>query len=227
MPGSMRRMSESAITSKRFINYRLIFASVVVFLFLGALFYEYVKPRIFPKRFGAVIEDSLYRSGRIHPDLLPKVIEDYQIDTIVTLTRDVSTVEYQPIERAIASQMDVDLVRFPLDGNGTGDVASYIGALRRIYDELSEGRRVLVHCAAGSQRTGGVMFLYQTLVLQQSKGDAYEEMLHYDFDPERNAALLPYLGGILPEVVDALGAYGIATPTFPKINELATQQNYF
>ena len=67
------------------------------------------------------------------------------------------------------------------------------------------------------------MLLYQTLVLQQSKDDAYEEMRHYDFDPERNAALLPYLGGILPEVVDALGAYGIAPPTFPKINELATQ----
>ena len=82
MLGSMRTMSESAITSNRFINYRLIFASVVVFLFVGALFYEYVKPRIFPKRFGAVIENSLYRSGRIHPDLLPKVIEDYQIEIV-------------------------------------------------------------------------------------------------------------------------------------------------
>ncbi|HAK53618.1 MAG TPA: hypothetical protein DCM54_17205 [Gammaproteobacteria bacterium] len=216
-------MSESTTSPKPFMNYRLLIACVVGFLVIAALFNEFVKPRIFPKRFGAVIEDSLFRSGRIHPDLLPSVIEDHQIDTIVTLTRDVSTVEYQPIERAITSEMGVDLVRFPLDGNGTGEVSSYIGALTHIYDELGEGRRVLVHCAAGSQRTGGVMFLYQTLVLQKSEGDAYKEMIDYDFDPERNAALLPYLVDILPEVVDALGAYGISPAAVPEIKGLAAK----
>ena len=196
---------------------RTVLVMTIVFSFIGlaALFNEYVKPRIFPKRFGVVIEDSLYRSGNIHQALLPKVLRDYQIDTIVTLTRSISTIEYQAQERAIAEEMDVALYRFPLFGNGTGDVTSYIGALKRIHEELTRGRRVLVHCAAGTQRTGGVVFFYETLILDYSPAEAYAHMQSFKFDPSKNEALLPYLDGIFPVVASALEDHGIALTNDP------------
>ena len=43
-------------------------------------------PRLIAKRFGVVVEHELYRSGRIHPSLLPKVLDQYGIDDIVALT---------------------------------------------------------------------------------------------------------------------------------------------
>ncbi|MAI42200.1 MAG: dual specificity protein phosphatase family protein [Candidatus Azotimanducaceae bacterium] len=196
-------------------------AGVIGLLIIIALLNEFVKPRVFPKRFGVVIEESLFRSGRIHHSLLPKVLSENKIDTIVTLTHEVRTKEYQARERTIAREMGVDLVRFPLDGNGTGNIASYIGALKYVYDELGKDRRVLVHCAAGTERTGGFMFFYQTLVLNHNGKDAYDEMRQYQFDPERNPDLLPYLENTLPDVVEALGAHGIKIGTLPKISNLA------
>lgn len=207
------------ISPKNFFSYpyrRWITFSVVLILVV-ALLDEFVKPRIFPKRFGVVIEDSLFRSGRIHHSLLPKVLAENQIDSIVTLTHEVPSKAYQAHERSIAESMGVNLVRFPLDGNGTGNVSSYIGALKYVYDELSNDRRVLVHCAAGSERTGGFMFFYQTLILKQNEKDAYTEMRKYKFDPERNLALLPYLEDTLPEVAEALADHGVQVAELPSM----------
>ena len=166
---------------------------------------EEIKPRLFPKRFSPVIEDSLYRSGRIHPDLLPKVLREHGIDTIVTLTHEAQDHPWQKEEKRIAEELGVDIVRFPLQGNGTGDPASYQGALGRIHEELGSGRQVLVHCAAGAQRTGGAVFLYRTLVLGESPESAYADMVRHDFDPVDNPALLPYLRDITPQVRESLG----------------------
>ena len=202
--------------------YRRWIAVFMVLIVVIALLDEFVKPRLFPKRFGVVIEDSLFRSGRIHYSLLPTVLAENQIDSIVTLTHEVPSKEYQTYERNIAESMGVNLVRFPLDGNGTGNVASYIGALKYVYDELSKDRRVLVHCAAGSERTGGFMFFYQTLILKQNEKDVYTEMLKYKFDPERNLALLPYLEDTLPDVADALQDHGVEMGALPSITSLNT-----
>ena len=212
------------LSFKNFFSYpyRRWIAIFTVLIVVIALLDEFVKPRLFPKRFGAVIEDSLFRSGRIHYSLLPKVLAENQIDSIVTLTHEVPSKEYQTYERTIAESMGVNLVRFPLDGNGTGNVASYIGALKYVYDELSKDRRVLVHCAAGSERTGGFMFFYQTLILKQNEKDVYTEMLKYKFDPERNLALLPYLEDTLPDVADALQDHGVEMGALPSITSLNT-----
>ena len=208
-----------AISFKNFFSYpyRRWIAVFMALIVVIALLDEFVKPRLFPKRFGVVIEDSLFRSGRIHYSLLPSVLAENQIDSIVTLTHEVPSKEYQTYERTIAESMGVNLVRFPLDGNGTGNVSSYIGALKYVYDELSKDRRVLVHCAAGSERTGGFMFFYQTLILKQNEKDVYTEMLKYKFDPERNLALLPYLEETLPDVVDALEDHGVEVGTLPSV----------
>lgn len=199
---------------------QFIIAGIVGLIVLVAALDEFVKPRVFPKKFGVVIEDSLYRSGRIHEALLPKILKDYEIDTIVTMTHAIDTIEWQQEERRIAKELDVDLIRFPLRGDGTGDITSYVEALRAIQRELGNDRRVLVHCAAGTERTGGVVFLYRTLFLDQPQDEAYAEMLEYGFNPKRNTALLPYLMDGVPIVVAGLGQYGLATKSAPDMSLL-------
>ncbi len=200
----------------------MVALAVIVVL---AAFNEFVKPRIFPKRFGVVIDDSLYRSGRIHPDLMKSVLQERQIDTIVALTVQVDGHEFQSAEKAIADELGIEIARFPLAGDGTGDIASYIGAIRKIDAEISQGHRVLVHCAAGTQRTGGVLFLYETLLGQVPAATAYTDMKRYDFDPLDNPRLLPFLEEILPGVTRALTDAGLPiTATPPVISELADQR---
>ena len=178
----------------------------IFLIVLGSLYVakEEVYPRLVPKRLATVVEDGLYRSGRIHPDLLPRILEERGIDTIVALTYPVQDHEWQREEARIAEEMGIEIVRFPLLGNGTGDAESYLGALTRVNEELGQDRQVLVHCAAGTQRTGGFSFLYRTLVLGEAPEDAYREMRHFDFDPEDNPDLLPYLWEITPRVAEHL-----------------------
>jgi protein tyrosine phosphatase len=199
---------------------QLIIAAIVGLIVIVAALDEFVKPRVFPKKFGVVIEDSLYRSGRIHESLLPKILKDYEIDTIVTLTHAIDTIEWQQAERRIAKELNVELIRFPLRGDGTGDITSYIEALRAINKELGNDRRVLVHCAAGTERTGGAVFLYRTLFLGQAQADAFAEMRDYGFNPERNIALLPYLVDGLPIIVAGLAQYGLTTASVPDMSLL-------
>lgn len=199
---------------------QLTIAAIVGLIVIVAALDEFVKPRVFPKKFGVVIEDSLYRSGRIHESLLPKVLKDNEIDTIVTLTHAIDTIEWQQEERRIAQELNVELLRFPLRGDGTGNITSYIEALRAINSELGNGRRVLVHCAAGTERTGGAVFLYRTLFLGQPQQDAFAEMRDYGFKPERNVALLPYLADGLPIILAGLAQYGLTSESVPDMSLL-------
>ena len=190
-------------------RWQLVTAGVFVVLLLGWAYDEFVKDRIFPKRFEVVVEDALFRSGRIHPDLMPSVLKEYGIDSIVTMTHPVADHPFQIAEKRIAGDLDIPIYRFPLDGNGTGDPQSYIGALERVHEEISNGRQVLVHCAAGTERTGGVVWFYQTLMEGRSYEEAREHLLAVGHKPDRNPDLIPFLDEILPAVTTALTDAGV------------------
>ncbi|MBL6690312.1 MAG: hypothetical protein ISP91_07965 [Pseudomonadales bacterium] len=196
----------------RALKYAAIFTIIIGGLYVAN---EEVKPRLFPKRFAAVIDDGFYRSGRIHPDILPGILQDHSIDTIVALTYPVDGHPWQMEEARIANELDIDIVRFPLGGNGTGDPESYVGALSRIHRELEDGKKLLLHCAAGTQRTGGVTFMYRTLVLGQDPELAYQEMQKFDFSTHDNPNLLPFLWEITPTVMAHLKQQGIGLSEVP------------
>ena len=50
-----------------------------------------------------------------------------------------------------------------------------------------------MQCAAGSERTGGIIYLYRTLVLGESPDAAYAELLGYGHRPNRNPKLEAFL----------------------------------
>jgi len=203
---------------------RVVIAVLAVAVLTGAWFAwkELLQPRLFAKRFGMVIEHQLYRSGRIHPYLLPKVLDRYGIDDIVALTYPSNAPQYQQLEQRLTSERGIRLLRFPLLGNGTGDPAHVVDALIAIHDALGRGDQVLVQCAAGSERTGGVIYLYRTLVLGESPDAAYAELLHYGHRPNRNPKLDAFLNANMAYFAAKLAEHGIVRPDgtpLPRIPE--------
>ncbi|OUX42332.1 hypothetical protein CBE37_03300 [bacterium TMED277] len=170
---------------------------------------EEVRPRIFPKRFGEVVQDTIFRSGRIHPDIYDSVLKEHEIDTIISLTEKKSNHDWQDQEIEIAKELGVPIYRFPLKGDGTGNPSEYQKALVRLRQEENAGRNVLLHCAAGTNRTGGAIFLYRTIFEQTTDERAISEMLRYDFSVKDNGHLIPYLKNIRPSVERTLRSEGL------------------
>jgi protein tyrosine/serine phosphatase len=201
----------------------VVVASVALLAAMWVVWTDVVSPRVFPKRFGVVIDNALYRSGRIHPSLLPKVLDQYRIDDIVALTYPGSAPEYQAFEAALAADRGIRFERFGLDGDGTGDPATLVDALVAIHAAVGRGEHVLVQCAAGSERTGAIVYLYRTLVLGGAADAAYAELLRYGHRPSRNPKLESFLNANMGYFADALAARGIARrpaslPHLPETN---------
>jgi predicted protein tyrosine phosphatase len=184
-------------------------ASVALLVAAWLAWKDIVAPRLFPKRFGVVVDHALYRSGRIHPSLLPTVLDRYGIDDIVALTYTASGSRYQSFESSLAAERGIRVQNFPLEGDGTGDPATIVDALVAIHDAIARDEQVLVHCAAGTERTGAVIYLYRTLVLGESADSAYAELLRYGHRPTRNPKLEAFLNANMSQFADALVARGV------------------
>lgn len=133
----------------------LVLAAVVGWRYWNRhLRYEY-----FPRNFGTIEEGLLYRSGRIHPKLLPKVLREHEIKYIANL------INTYPPEDAVAKRLGIRVFRMEtLQGDGTGDIKDYARAITVMVKGKRKGHPVLVHCAAGTQRAGGVTATYRLLV---------------------------------------------------------------
>ncbi len=176
-----------ARSKKRIILYVIILAGVIW------TWEDVVKDRVIPKRWGVVEKGLIYRSGQLSSSLVKRVLERYQIKVIVDLTGTMPDDKDQGAEREAAAELGVEHMRFPLGGEGTGDIANYAGAVAAIVDARRMGKPVLVHCAAGAQRTGGAIAFYRLLVEKKPPSFVVREMARYGWDPKRNKVLLDYI----------------------------------
>ena len=101
----------------------------------------------------------------------------------------------------------------PVLVDNRGGAAGLIGAAAVARSER-EGKTVLVHCYAGSQRTGGVVALYRLLVLHWTPADVLREMQQYKYDPVESPILLQYLNAHMREIATDLVADG-TIPALP------------
>src|SRR5262249_30794903 len=81
-----------------------------------------------------------------------------------------------------------------------GDVHIYARAVSAVAEAARQGKPVLVHCAAGTQRTGGVVALYRLLVQGKTPEFAFAEMREYKYDPHYSPHLLNYLNEHIAEI---------------------------
>ena len=162
-----------------------------------------------PKRWHAVEEGSIYRSGRLSSALVKKTLEKHGIRVIVALSGEKPDDRDQKAEIQAARELGIELLRFPLRGNGTGDIPVYAHAVAAVAIARQEGKPVLVHCAAGAQRTGSVLACYQLLIEKREPSTVIRDLIRYGHDPEKNPALLAYINENLSEVAMILHEEGV------------------
>jgi hypothetical protein len=162
------------------------------------------KYRYLPKRWGTVERGQIYRSGQLSRWVVERTLARHQIGVIVDMCTEQPHDLDQRAELAAADKLHIEHLWFPLAGDGTGDIHSYAGALQALTEAVAGNRPALVHCAAGADRTGGVIASYRMLIQHRSGEDAYQEMLSYGWDPRRNGKLIDYLNSHMSELVDLL-----------------------
>jgi protein-tyrosine phosphatase len=112
-------------------------------------------------------------------------------------------------ERLAAHELGVTLFNYPLAGDGTGDITRYADAVQRLHESQTQGLPTLVHCAAGAQRTGGVVACYDLLVRGRSVEAVVEDLRRHGWSPRRNAALPTYLNAHMRELAGELVRRGV------------------
>lgn len=190
-------------------TYRQVLTVTVISLVIGLSIWcweEVLEDRLIPKRWGAVETGAIYRSGRLSPALVEKTLKKYQIKIIISLSGEHPDEQAQKIA---AKKLGIEIKRFPLRGNGTGNVVHYAEAVAAMVKARNERKPVLVHCASGAQRTGGVTACYRLLIEHQTPEFVYKEMRRYDWKPHRNPALVDYINQNLSTIAAYLKNKGI------------------
>lgn len=179
---------------------------VLVFAFGG---WEIFKYKIVPKRWGIVEQDMVYRSGRISPHLIRSALQKHGIKVIVDLTAPEPDSSSWRAEQEAIKGMGISAYNFPLSGDGTGSITNYARAIAAIEQAKKENKPVLVHCAAGTQRTGGVAASYRLLINKQPPATAYAELTRYNWKPRKDKVLLEYLNAHMSELAAILQDIGV------------------
>jgi len=151
-----------------------------------------IRGRRLAKNLGVVVEGRLYRSGRLTPRTLKQVRDKLGVRTIIDLgaTHPGSKDE----AKIAAAAANLGITRHScrgLRGDGTGNPNVYAHALRLLTQE-HEGP-VLIHCAAGADRTGVAVALYRHAVQGRSLDEAMAEARQFRHDPARSPGTRPFV----------------------------------
>jgi hypothetical protein len=196
------KTSSSGTLRRRFV-FAAVCAATIAGIGVGLWFFV-VRDRVIPKRFGVVVAGEVYRSGQISRYLIADVIDRYQIGTIVDLNGFDPSDADQQAEAAVSQSKGVHHYCFPLRGNGTGQIAHYADAVETIVNSQRNRVPVLVHCYAGTQRTGACVSFYRLLIRKDRPEDVYEELGRYGWDAGANQVLVEYVNAHLRELAELL-----------------------
>ncbi|MEZ6044072.1 MAG: dual specificity protein phosphatase family protein [Planctomycetaceae bacterium] len=167
----------------------IVIVCLLAILWRKKFHYEY-----FPKRWAVVYEGELYRSGQLSGALVERTLGDHQIDVVIDFTGEEPGNLDQQAEIAACHKLHIEHHRFPLKGDGTGDIETYAAAVHSVEEAVRNHKRVLVHCAAGIHRTGGVLAMYKLHVRNESPESISSGLQEFGFwDQAVNDKLIPFL----------------------------------
>jgi len=196
-PGELARSAPGTVARKLYWLRRLI-AALVVAIGISYVWTAYTKNRFYPVNFG-VVEPGIFRSGQLSRAVVRDVLQKNHIEVIVNLCAPDPKDGNIAAEEKAAAELGIDRRSFPLRGDGRGDPNMYIKAVQSIIEARKAGKPVLVHCAAGAQRTSGVIAAYQVIIEGKSEEAAFQEARRYLYDPKHNPYLRPYFDSHLAE----------------------------
>jgi protein tyrosine/serine phosphatase len=138
------------------------------------------------RNFHVVRDGALYRSGQLSLHGLKKVIHDYGIRTVITLRDAYHAGDPPPAvaEENFCLLEDINYHRFPLRAwEGPDNTVPAEENVQRFLEIMDNPRNypVLIHCFAGSHRTGAYCAVYRMEYQQWSNADALDEMKEYGY----------------------------------------------
>lgn len=169
-----------------------------------------VKRHVFPRHWEVVEPGMIYRSGEISSTLVQRTWRNNNIKTVINLQGGDRPDE--PAHKAAAQaaeQLGIERLFFPLIGDGTGEIKSYVGAIKAIVDSRAENKPCVVHCAAGTYRTGGVVACYRVLIEGWSGQAAYQEMIDEGVKARPDTPILVFLNANIGEIAQQLVEAGV------------------
>lgn len=165
---------------------------VMALVFMGAWAARYnLRDNAIPRNFGVVEEGKVYRSGRLTPAATSSVVRRHAIKTIIDFGAYAPGSVEERVAQQTAEALGVNRFRFSLHGDGTGDPMQYVYALRLM--AKPELQPVLIHCAAGAQRTSACVMFYRDIYQGLPIEKTYEEAFDFKHDDTRNPELRPYV----------------------------------
>ena len=112
-------------------------------------------------------------------------------------------------ENEILERLGVENIEIPgLDGSGNGPHENYVRAVKEMVRAVEEKTPLLVHCAAGTQRTGGAVGLYRMFLEGWSGSEAYAEYLRVRGKAD-SFRLMNYLNKNMDAIVTGLVREGV------------------
>ncbi len=105
-----------------------------------------------PMRF-TWIDDYVAASARPMTLSQIKWIKEQGVDVIISLTE-------SPLPRDWVEKLGLKYFHAPIEDHSCPDPETLKRIVEKIFDEISGGRKILVHCAAGLGRTGTVLAAY-------------------------------------------------------------------
>lgn len=192
----------------------------VVAFALFKVWKEQIEDRVIPKRWGVVHEGQIYRSGQLSESLVDRMLAENNIAVVIDMTGREEGDPDQDAEMAAVERLGIEHGRYPLGGDGKGNSLQYERALRELATAVQEGEPVLVHCAAGAHRTGGMIATWRLLVDGWEPEAIVEEMGDYDWRTYDKHGLLPYLDEHMPRfavVLQEAGAIDEVPETIAKL----------
>lgn len=170
--------------------------------------YGDLEDRLIAKRWGVVVPGELYRSGQVSRQLIEPMLRSHKIATIIDLNGFNRHNANQQVELAVAEYLEIDHHRFALSGDGTGSLDKYADAITLIAERQKDGKPTLIHCGAGSNRTGGVIAAYRLLVRGDAPEKVQRELEAYNCTASSNEKLVPFLNANMTVIAERLVARG-------------------
>jgi protein tyrosine/serine phosphatase len=183
---------------------------MLVLVAIGAsAWFLVIRDRVIAKKFGVVVPQEVFRSGQISRYLIGDVIDRHQLGAIINLNGLDHLDADQLSEIDAAKARGVRYYRFPLKGDATGDIDRYASAVAAIVDSQKNRIPVLVHCAAGAQRTGACVAFYRLLMRRDPPDRVIEELRHYGWNPRYDRVLVDYVNAHMGELAALLVQRGL------------------
>jgi len=135
---------------------------------LGILCLVALGPSLFGDNFRAVVQGRVYRSGQLSPEALEERIRRHELKSIVNLRGEKEDRDWYRRELEVAERNGVELESLDLIPERLPSRPDLVALIDRL-EGLPEP--ILIHCSAGSDRTG-----FASVIARMAKGGApFEE----------------------------------------------------